>query len=114
MNKNHSFGVTGENKSEELLRKLGYEILERNYRNKTGEIDIIAKHKDTIIFVEVKSRASNAFGGAVMAVTKSKQQKLIKTAYLYLQHKGFEKMNMRFDVITFNGTNLDHIINAFS
>lgn len=69
LNKHQQFGKNSEVLAINHLKKKGYKILECNYRTKTGEIDIIAKEKDTLVFVEVKARSSSHFGGAKGSVT---------------------------------------------
>ena len=73
----------GEGKACEYLRKNGYKIIERNFRKGYGEIDIIATHKDTLVFVEVKTRTSDQFGSPLEAITFWKLKSLIKTAQYY-------------------------------
>ena len=97
----------------EFLTKLGYKIIEKNYRVKVGEIDIIASEKKTIVFVEVKFRKNNNYGNPYEFVTTQKQQKIIKAALLYIkQHK--LKTDFRFDVISICNDKIEHIKNAFS
>lgn len=98
MNKNTKLtGNFGEEITEKYLIKKKYKILERNYTTKLGEIDIIAANKSNIIFVEVKTRGVNSLGFPAEAVTKSKQKKIIKTAFLYLMSNHCE-LQPRFDV----------------
>ena len=73
----------GEDKACEYLKKLGFKILERNYRKTYGEIDIIALDKDVLAFIEVKARTSNLFGSPLEAITPWKLKSLIKTAQYY-------------------------------
>lgn len=73
----------GEDKACEFLKKLGFKILERNYRKTYGEIDIIAIDKDVLAFIEVKTRTSNLFGFPLEAITPWKLKSLIKTAQYY-------------------------------
>ena len=85
-----------------FLKKKGYKIVERNFRCYFGEIDVIAKDEDCLAFIEVKYRKSDAFGGAVGAVTSMKQEKIKKTAQLFLQKSGEEPI-VRFDVVLITG-----------
>lgn len=80
-------------------------LLERNYRCKSGEIDLIMQEKHCITFVEVKYRKNVSFGGALYAVNLSKQKKIIKAAQTYLLQHGLspEKQACRFDVIAIEG-----------
>ena len=75
--------ILGENKACEYLRKIGFKILERNYRKSYGEIDIIALDHDVLAFIEVKTRTSNQFGSPLEAITYWKLKSLIKTAQYY-------------------------------
>ena len=93
--------------------KKGLTILERNFSNKFGEIDIIARDHETLVFVEVKSRNSDAYGIAAQAVNARKQQKIIKTALGYLKSRGIVDKDVRFDVVSITGTEVELIKNAF-
>jgi len=77
-------GEQGEAQAAEFLRSKGLTIAARNYTCRFGEIDLIARDGDVIVFVEVRSRAGNAFGGAAASITAAKQAKLLKTACHYL------------------------------
>ena len=113
-----SLGKFGEEIAEELLRSKGYQILKRNFRFGKGEIDIIAKDGDYLVFVEVKSRKNYDFGEPEYAITKSKQRQLKKIAEAYFYVNGIEEQLCRFDVITIIGEKreemkINHIENAF-
>ena len=96
------------------LEDKGYKIIERNYRCYKGEIDIIAKDGDYIVFVEVKYRTKNSFGYSAEAVNVHKQQIIYKVAQNYLcrYYKNIEPP-CRFDVIAIDDMNINHIFNAF-
>ena len=99
-----------------FLKEKGYKILKTNYKNKIGEIDIIAQDKNYLVFVEVKARLSRAFGDPAEAVDVRKQLKIRKVAQLYLIKTGKTEYNCRFDVITLLGDEnpqINHIIDAF-
>lgn len=114
MNK-RSIGSLYEDKACKYLESSGYIILERNFRNRTGEIDIIAKIDKKIVFVEVKYRQSNDKGYPEDAVTRKKMQKIINVAkYYLLTHGLFDDVNVRFDVICFYTNDMKHYRNAFS
>jgi putative endonuclease len=98
-NKEQKFGVRGENLAVWYLKKNGYKIIEQNYRNRIGEIDIIAKDKKTIVFVEVKSRRSNRYGSPKLAVTPKKQRKISMVALYYLKDTKQTDAKARFDVV---------------
>jgi putative endonuclease len=98
-----------------LLIAKGYSILESNYRKKWGELDIVAKKGNVLVFVEVKFRKTERFGFAEQFVDNNKQRKLIKTAKAYMFEKGINPENTvyRFDVIGITGLKVNHIKNAF-
>ena len=111
------YGTLGENAAVKLLKQKGYEILERNFRQKYGELDIIAKKDDVIAFVEVKLRSTKDYGTAAEAVTFKKQQRIIRTAKAYITQKGLD-CTFRFDVIEvyhkgLSITEMNHIKSAF-
>lgn len=93
-------GRRGEQSAAKFLREKGYSILKQNYRCHHGEIDIIAKEGDTIVFVEVKTRSSKAFGGPAAAVNYRKQQQISKAAFTYLEEQQLNDVDSRFDVIS--------------
>lgn len=111
-------GKIGENTTAKFLSRCGYKILEKNFRIKGGEVDIIAEKNDTLVFVEVKSRTSTEYGTGEEAVTYTKKKRLIRAAKAYLRYKGADR-NCRFDVISilFNGRKIkeiNHIEGAFT
>lgn len=91
-------GVWGEKLAAKFLRKNGYRILDTNYSCRFGEIDIIAENDSFLVFVEVKLRKNDTYGTAREFVTAQKQERLRKTALMYLQQSELEKQP-RFDVI---------------
>lgn len=108
-------GDAGETAACLLLEQKGYRILARNYRCKTGEIDIVAQRKNVLAFVEVKTRASSvAFGGPIAAVTAAKQRKIASAATSFIKEKGVKFDSIRFDVVTVLPQGLEHLENAFS
>lgn len=92
-------GKAGEDRAAKFLTKQGYRILERNYRTKNGEIDLIALHQGTVAFIEVKTRTSEAFGAPELAVTAQKQHRMIKAALGYIKYKKLHQVPCRFDVV---------------
>lgn len=112
-----NLGCRGELLAERHLLRLGYYIVGNNNRGKLGEIDIIAVDCRTVVFVEVKTRASNAAGSAAEAVTDEKEKRLSKTAAQFVRHRNLEECSKRFDVIAidFDGGqfSLKHFQNAF-
>ncbi len=114
---NFQFGKSGEEIALGLLKKSGYKILARNYRTRLGEIDIVACDKDTICFIEVKSRHSDKFGSPQEAVLKSKQRQISKAALVFLKEKNLLDRKARFDVVSVlsadEAPKLELIRNAF-
>lgn len=110
---NKVIGNSGEIQAEKYLKDKKYKILTMNYKNILGEIDIVAKQKDTIVFVEVKKRETYVFCSPCEAVDKRKQSKIRKTAIYYLKQYKLMDSPCRFDVIEIVGENINHIENAF-
>ncbi|MCE5287067.1 MAG: YraN family protein [Pelosinus sp.] len=110
-------GEIGEAIAADFLERQGYKILVCRYRCKIGEIDIIAKRKNTLVFVEVKTRRTTAFGRPSEAVNLRKQQKIISTALCYLNEKRELSAACRFDIVEIllagSRTECNHIVNAF-
>lgn len=106
-------GDIGEIKACEYLKKHRYKILEKNYKNKVGEIDIIAMKKKILIFVEVKQRQTLEFGRPSEAVNEAKKHKIIKTAESFLKAYAGKYWGCQFDVIEVLGDEINHIENAF-
>lgn len=101
---NKTTGKYGEDIAAKFLQKSGYKILERNFRySRLCEIDIIAKEKDTIVFVEVKTRTTTAFGHPFEAITKSKLLNVFKAGLFYLQNTQEQHKNYRIDIISVIG-----------
>jgi len=101
-------GKHGESVAIKHLKKNGYRILERNYRSDLGEIDIIARDKDTLVFIEVKTRKSHRFGDPKSAITPKKQRKISMVALGYLKATRQEGARARFDVVAI-GPGEDHL-----
>ncbi len=95
------------------LQRQGLRPLANNVRCRFGELDLIMRQGDTLVFVEVKYRRAGHFGGAIAAVTPQKQQKLRLTANWYLQQQGLSQSPCRFDVLTIDGDTINWIQNAF-
>ena len=117
LNKRQKFGKQGESLAVWYLKKNGYKILEQNYRTKLGEIDIIAREKKTLVFVEVKSRRSIRFGSPKWAVTPKKQRTISMVALSYLKNTKQTDAKTRFDVVTITSNQdeprIEIIKNAF-
>lgn len=95
----HEIGSGGEIAACQYLECNNYTIVDKNFTCKSGEIDIIAKDKNYLVFIEVKTRKSNDYGYPSEFVNRSKQQKIIKTAEYYLMLRNIKNYEARFDVI---------------
>jgi putative endonuclease len=95
-----ALGISGENLACDALLRQGYAILARRYRTRVGEIDIIARDGETLVFVEVKARTSGEFGVPAEAVTWRKQRRIVTMAKWYLSEKRLHGSLCRFDVVT--------------
>ena len=108
-------GGTFEQKAAEELRRLGYEILEMNFRCRIGEVDIIARDGQYLVFVEVKYRKRASAGMPQEAVGYAKQKKISAVAGYYLMSHGMmENTSVRFDVVAILGEEIQVFQNAFS
>ena len=99
LNSRQNLGQSGEDIAAEFLSKNGYAILTRNYRCRYGEIDVIAKLRDVLVFIEVKTRTGDAYGSPAAAVTHRKQRQISKTAQYYLAERNLFDAPARFDVV---------------
>ena len=118
LNRQQQFGQRSEHLAAEYLKLKGYRILETNYRSGAGEIDIIARDKKTLVFVEVKARSSSRFGSPKAAVTPAKQRKISMAALEYLKRTDQTGVRARFDVVAIDtaaGTPAIEVVkNAFT
>ena len=99
MNNKHATGQAGQDAAEKFLQNKGYEVLARNYRLRTGEVDLILRDGTYIVFVEVKFRKSLGYGLPREAVGHVKQQRIINTAMHYLTRHNLTESDIRFDVV---------------
>lgn len=110
-------GAAGEDMAVKLLSSKGFEIIERNFSLRMGEIDIVAKDGLDLVFIEVKTRASKEFGEPFEAVSLLKQKKIYRMAEAYLAKNPFDGRAIRFDVVSIllgpERTDIEHIKNAF-
>ncbi len=93
-------GAAGEIIASSFLKKLGYRILRSNFRTPFGEIDIVAKHKGVIVFVEVRSRTTSSFGPPYLSVTRIKQTHIIKNALSYMNRHRIINACWRIDIVS--------------
>ncbi len=97
-----------------FLQKRGYEILAANYRCRQGEVDLICRQENCLVFVEVKYRATDRFGAPALAVDAKKQARIRKAAAHYMYSQGIEPDTpCRFDVVSILGERVEVIENAF-
>ena len=112
-----SSGAWGEDLALRYLTGQGYTLVERNYRKRRGEIDLIVRHEETLVFVEVKLRRSTGFGDPLEAVTARKQATIRSLAEQYLADNQPDFDTLRFDVVgilaTHTGTRINHVEDAF-
>ena len=106
-------GSKGEVLASQILKQKGYQIVATNFSNHLGEIDVIAKQEDTLVFVEVKTRQNKAFGEPCEAVNKLKQAHIKRTAELYIMETKLYSLQPRFDVIEIYKNTINHIEDAF-
>ncbi len=107
-------GQHGEEEATRFLESKGYRVLARNVLAQGGELDIVASVKKTLVFVEVKARAYEAFGGPLAAITSAKKKRLERAALQYIKEHGLKFDSVRFDVVCVLPTGIEHIENAFS
>ncbi|MFZ5633877.1 MAG: YraN family protein [Bacillota bacterium] len=114
-----ALGRAGEDAAVHYLRKKGLRIVQRNFRCRLGELDIIARDGSSLVFIEVRTVAGSAFGTAQESVDRKKRIKLRQVAMYYIQSGNVGNLPMRFDVIAVTidrdskVLKLDHIVNAF-
>lgn len=110
-------GKSGEEAAASFLKSRGYRILARNYRSKLGEIDIIARDKDVLCFIEVKTRKSERSGLPAEAISLPKQGQMAKAALMFLKENNLLGKKARFDVVSIiyaqGAPRIDLIPNAF-
>ena len=99
MSSTNARGRWGENRAALEYRRAGFEVIDRNWSCRRGEIDLILRRGDLLVFCEVKARRSAQFGGAAAAVTAAKQQQIRRLADSWLRAAGSPAVDVRFDVI---------------
>jgi putative endonuclease len=112
-----SSGAWGEDLALRYLTRRGYRLVERNYRTRRGEIDLIVRNEDTLVFVEVKLRRTTGFGDPLEAVTPRKQATIRAIAVQYLADHNPSFDTLRFDVVGIlaarDGLRIEHVEDAF-
>jgi putative endonuclease len=115
--RNIELGAAGEELAIDFLKNKGYRIIKRNYKNKLGEVDIIAKDKETFCFVEVRTRTSREMGSPLESITKNKKHQITKAALCYLKENKLWEAPCRFDVVSImhdgSGSDIELIQDAF-
>ena len=106
-------GGAAERKAADYLASQGFEILARNYTIRGGEVDVVAREGDFIVFVEVKYRKSPRFSLPRESVTRAKQKRVAQTAMRWLQEKGLSEANIRFDIVEVLGDSVTLLRGAF-
>lgn len=109
-------GASGEKLAVTYLKKNGYRILHKNYTTNIGELDIVATDDETLVFVEVKARSTDAYGTPAEAVTYTKRTKINQVASQYIKKFRLTGVMVRFDVIEVylhEDGRINHIVNAF-
>lgn len=108
-----AYGSAGEDAACAYLTRRGWTILDRNVRRGRGEIDVVARKRGTVAFVEVKRRSGLGYGRPAEAVNREKQQRIAHAAALYMQENGLSDSRIRFDVIEILPGEIQHIEGAF-
>lgn len=106
-------GRWGEDLAAAHYRRVGYDVIDRNWRCEHGEIDLVLRADRLIVFCEVKARRSAGFGGAVAAVTYAKQRRIRRLAAMWLSDHALEPVDVRFDVAAITGVDLEVYEAAF-
>ncbi|MBI4373100.1 MAG: YraN family protein [Candidatus Omnitrophica bacterium] len=107
---NQTTGRQGERIGEDYLKARGYQILERNVRSPLGEIDLVARHQDILVFVEIKTRRANTFGLPEESVDRRKRSRLIRLASWYLAQHPKSNPQVRFDILAIELNRANHRI----
>ena len=113
MNETRARGRWGEDEAVRFLEKKGLKLVERSFQTRWGEIDAIFREGDTWVFVEVKTRGRASDFPAVEAVSAAKQKRLTNAALMYMKRHRLEDCDLRFDVVIFEGDQVDWIRSAF-
>lgn len=108
-----AFGAWGEGRAARWYQDQGYEVLDRNWRCADGELDLVLGKGRTVVFTEVKTRRSDAFGIGAEAVTPAKQRRIRRLAVQWLKASGTRGVDLRFDVVSILGPDLTVIEGAF-
>ncbi|GMG97154.1 YraN family protein [Tepidimicrobium xylanilyticum] len=116
MGSNIDKGIIGETEAVNYLMSKGYKIMDRNYRTRIGEIDIVAVKSNILAFIEVKARTSLNYGYPYEAVNRQKQRRIHSASLIYIKHKNILDYQIRYDIIEVflkGDKKINHIKNAF-
>ena len=111
-------GRTGEEIARGFLQKKGYKVVAANARTPFGEIDLVARHRHAIVFIEVRTRRSSSLGPPYLSVTWAKQRRIMRNALFYLKSRGLLRADWRIDVVSvklnalYQAERIDHFENA--
>ena len=108
-----ALGARGERLAAQWYERNGHVVLDRNWRCRDGELDIVARCGDTIVFSEVKTRSSDAYGSPAEAVGVAKQRRIRRLALLWLRERGLHAVDLRFDVVAVTGNRVEVVQSAF-
>lgn len=109
-----ALGAIAERRAAEFLQHKGYQVVDRNWTCRGGEIDLVCLDGDTLVFVEVRARSSTSHGTPLETVVDGKRRRLIRAAEIYLHVKKCADRACRFDVVAITGDDLEHVEDAFS
>jgi len=110
----HVIGQQAEDKAARFLEKRGLHVLTRNFRCRGGEIDLVCRDKNALVFVEVRMRRNADYGGAGASITVAKQRRIVLAAQHYLQANAKANGDCRFDCVLLEGDTVEWIRDAFS
>jgi len=109
----YQVGLLYELRAAKIAKKRGYKILARRFRALDGEVDLICRDGETVVFIEVKARPAARLGSGAQAVTRDKQRRIHAAAGVYLKIKGLKEAPCRFDIIEFSRAGALYMENAF-
>jgi len=107
-------GTLAENSAAAFLESQGFTIVARNFLRRVGELDVVARHGDLLVVAEVRTRASDEYGGAAASIGPAKQRRIVMTTALFLQrHREYGRCRVRFDVLIVRDGNIQWLKHAF-
>ena len=109
-----ALGALAEARAAEFLQRKGFAVVDRNWTCRGGEIDLVCRDGDTLVFVEVRARSSTSHGTPLETVVDVKRRRLIRAAEIYLHVKKKSDAACRFDVVAITGDRVEHVEDAFA